>query len=62
MAGMEKKMPVLSTLRTPLGLFFFLMLFATFALACIDTTYVYFLSDRFGMSELPSGCRSWAAT
>ena len=54
-AGMEKKMPVLSTLRTPLGLFFFLMLFATFALACIDTTYVYFISDRFGMSELPSG-------
>ncbi len=55
MTGMEKKMPVLSTLRTPLGLFFFLMLFATFALACIDTTYVYFISDRFGMSELPSG-------
>jgi len=54
-ASVEKKMPVLSTLRTPLGLFFFLMLFATFALACIDTTYVYFISDRFGMSELPSG-------
>ncbi len=53
-AGTEKKMPVLSTLRTPLGLFFFLMLFATFALACIDTTYVYFISDRFGMSKLPS--------
>ncbi|MGA9139226.1 MAG: MFS transporter [Methanocella sp.] len=54
-SGVEKKMPALSTLRTPLGLFFFLMLFATFALACIDTTYVYFISDRFGMSELPSG-------
>ncbi len=54
-AGPEKKMPVLSTLRTPLGMFFFLMLFATFALACIDTTYVYFISDRFGVSELPSG-------
>ena len=54
MADAEKKMPVLSTLRTPLGLFFFLMLFATFAIACIDTTYVYFISDRFGMSELPS--------
>ncbi len=53
-AGREEKMPVLSTLRTPLGLFFFLMLFVSFALACIDTTYVYFLSDRFGMSELPS--------
>ena len=53
-AGAEKKMPVLATLRTPLGLFFFLMLFATFALACIDTTYVYFLADRFGMSEQPS--------
>jgi multidrug resistance protein len=54
MADMEKKMPMLSTLRTPLGLFFFLMLFASFALACIDTTYVYFISDRFGLSEMPS--------
>ena len=50
----EKKMPALTVLRTPLGLFFFLMLFGTFALACIDTTYAYFISDRFGMSELPS--------
>jgi len=54
MTAPEKKMPVRSMLRTPMGLFFFLMLFATFALACIDTTYVYFISDRFGMSELPS--------
>ncbi len=54
-AGVEKKLPMLSTLRTPLGMFFFLMLFATFAMACIDTTSVYFISDRFGMSEQPSG-------
>lgn len=53
-AGNEKKMPMLSTLRTPLGMFFYLMLFVSFALACIDTTYVYFISDRFGLSELPS--------
>lgn len=53
-AGRKEKMPVISALKSPLGLFFFLMLFATFALACLDTTYVYFISDRFGMSEQPS--------
>lgn len=44
----------LAVLKTPLSLYFFLMLFISFAIACLDTTYVYFLSDRFGMSELAS--------
>jgi MFS transporter, DHA1 family, multidrug resistance protein len=53
-AGAVKKTPLLSTLKTPVGMFFFLMLFVSFAIACIDTTYVFFISDRFGMSDLPS--------
>jgi hypothetical protein len=53
-AGVEQRIPVLSALGTPLGLFLFLTLFVSFAMACMETTSVYFVSDRFGMSEVPS--------
>ncbi|OPY28667.1 MAG: multidrug resistance protein MdtH [Methanocella sp. PtaU1.Bin125] len=52
--GIERRISFLATLKTPLGMFFFLMLLVSFAIACVDTTYVFFISDRFGMSELPS--------
>lgn len=43
-----------SVIRSPLGALMFLMLFVSFAIACIDGTMAYYTMDKFGLSDLPS--------
>lgn len=48
------KMAVFATLNTPLGGLLLIMLFISFAIACIDGTMAFFIMDRFGLSDEPS--------
>ena len=48
------KMSMLATIRTPFGGLLLLMLFISFAIACIDGTMAFFIMDRFGLSDMPS--------
>lgn len=45
------KVALFDTLKTPLGTVFFIMLFVSFAGACLDGTAAYFIMDRFHLTE-----------
>ncbi len=48
------KLSMTSAIRTRIGGLLFLMLFVSFAMACVDGTMAYYIMDRFGMSGAPS--------
>ena len=50
----QDKMSVFATIKTPFGGLLLLMLFISFAIACIDGTMAFFIMDRFGLTEMPS--------
>lgn len=45
---------LVTSIKTPLGFFFLLVLFISFAGAMIDGTFAFFVMDKFGLSENPS--------
>ncbi|MCD1295838.1 MFS transporter [Methanocella sp. CWC-04] len=45
------KISMIAALKTPLGALFLLMLLISFAGACIDGTFAFFVMDKFGLSE-----------
>lgn len=49
-----KKLSMSTAFRSHLAVFFFIMLFSSFALACMDATFTYFIMDKFGISETAS--------
>jgi MFS family permease len=53
-AEKHEKMPLFATIKTPFGGLLLLMLFISFAIACIDGTMAFFIMDRFGLSDVPS--------
>ncbi len=50
----REKMPLFATIKTPFGGLLLLMLFISFAIACIDGTMAFFIMDRFSLSDVPS--------
>ncbi len=48
------KVPMMDALKTTLGVIFLLSLFISFAGAFIDSTFAYFVMDRFGLTGAPS--------
>lgn len=48
------KVSLIDTLKTPLGTVFFIMLFVSFAGACLDGTAAYFIMDKFHLTEQAS--------
>jgi multidrug resistance protein len=52
--GRHEKMSMFATIKTPFGGLLLLMLFISFAIACIDGTMAFFIMDRFGLTDVPS--------
>lgn len=50
----KQKMSFEIVMKSHLMLFFMLMLFTSFAIACLDATFTYFIMDKFGLTEGPS--------
>ncbi len=50
----RNKLPMMRALGTTLGIIFLLSLFISFAGAFIDSTFAFFVMDKFGLTDAPS--------